>query len=587
MYRTMSSGFAEKYPVAATEYGNAVRLLEMEMVVGALSSARVSLEYMVKELCKKCGTDTSDSNVEIKLQDMINVLRENNVISEKEAVTMHQVRILCNKGAHPGEVAPELDDAREAVRMLADVLDFLSEKEADIDFDQKKSENNQPMLNTDYYSPKRKYRGEWSECYTRESLAVIPEYTGLLRKAEAGDISAMLDLAIGFVHKTPVWSPNQLFCLRYYRPISKYDSVQRKRVLKQPELTYDTRYFYWVTRACNQSITVLEKGGTYPKKYMANAFMDAIKFAILDYKRDRVEVIDRNEKLLYSNQYEMVRELYGKNLNTYFPYSFKWVCELLNMVSEAGTTDIISDLHYKEKSVEGIKYLGYCLCCVKHCNDLYELDICNIQGCELNSSMALLPEDIGKNVTIDVLTQREPEIMCQAGYREATNRCYSDVKREGEHKKRQEEEAARQRELEENPLLKAEIQKAQREREKKEAEKRLKERLKYAMCIIASTILLIAHFAAAMMLAIDLDSNSGQTLMFIPRLLMVFLINLIGGRLYKASIAMNSDIFWDNLELLLSLLYPVLSLVWCLALCMLSNNVLIVIVSYVIWFLLV
>ena len=83
MYKTLSPDFANRYPVAAKEYGNAIRLLEMEMVVGALSSARVSLEYIVKELCKKCGMDTSDSNAEITLQDMINILKENCIVSEE------------------------------------------------------------------------------------------------------------------------------------------------------------------------------------------------------------------------------------------------------------------------------------------------------------------------------------------------------------------------------------------------------------------------------------------------------------------------------------------------------------------------
>jgi tetratricopeptide (TPR) repeat protein len=112
--KAQSQEFAKKYPTAASEYQNAVKLLEMGMVTGSLSSARVSLEYTVKEFCKQCGLDTSDTNPEITLMDMINALGESNVVSEKEVSTLHRTRIICNRGAHAGEVPPELEDAQEA-----------------------------------------------------------------------------------------------------------------------------------------------------------------------------------------------------------------------------------------------------------------------------------------------------------------------------------------------------------------------------------------------------------------------------------------------------------------------------------------
>ena len=337
---------------------------------------------------------------------------------------MHKVRILCNKGAHPGEVLPELSDAHEAVQILSDVLDFLSQKETGINFEQKKEDNNQPMLNTDYYSPKRKYRGEWSECYTRESLAVIPEYTGLLKRAEAGDISAMLDLAIGFVHKTPVWSIDQLVCMPKHR--------SRGREYYQ-ENAYDTRYYYWIIRACDQAVIEVMQGNSYPKKYIATAFMDALKFTVSIMGTDlkfHVSGIDQNQNLIYSNQYKMVEDLYGCDLQVCSPYADCWAYELLNMVYESNTTDIISELHYKERTIDGIKYLAYCIYCVHHYYKIFFPNQDETESVKLDSFISLVPEDIGKNVTLDMLKQRVPSIMSDVGYLQSINKCIDTTEKE-------------------------------------------------------------------------------------------------------------------------------------------------------------
>ena len=408
--------FAAKYPTTAEQYKKALERLAQGEAEESLTAARKALESVVKEICKKCGIDTTDTNRSITLFDMIEHLAENSFLREDESSLLHKVRMLCNKGAHVGESeTPSAETAEEAITLLAKVLELLASKDDTAAFGSIASANNIPMLNSDYYDPRRKFRGEWSECYTHEDLAVLPDYMALKRKADNGDISAMLDLAIGFMPKKPFWSPEHILCMPKFRARGKEFCQER---------AYDTRYYYWITRACDQAVANVynEEGEkTYPKKYMANAFLEAMKFGVAILSRRQYLYVSnvkfgRNpeeDEPEYTDQYQLTETLYGKQMNDIYAvnrWSLFWGYQLLKLIEEAGTCDIIVGIH-RENSVEAIKYLIYCVFCRSYftLNENYELATDNTMT--VQEEFALHSDDIGKPVIPELLMARQPADM--------------------------------------------------------------------------------------------------------------------------------------------------------------------------------
>lgn len=346
--------FAARYPVAIENYEQAKIMYQQGQIKFCLVSVRGFLESLLIEFCKKSGEDSTDDDKTTSMDNRINQLKEWGMIDETEASTLHRVRMLGNKGTHVA-LNPTADDAQEAIELLEKALDIFASKDDDISFENQRKLNNVAVPKPNYYDTERRYRGKWCFSYTWEELASNGEYTKLEQDASNGDISAMLDIAIGFLpKKEPVWGDEQLVympkCRGYYR-----------------EKTYDARYYFWIISACNQAVRDAKIGKEIPKKYMSTALFEALKFIYI-YQFDGPAyyyISDvHGQSMTYSDQFLLVRELYKKDVFETTPV-FEWASLLLALIEEAQTTDVIDPLHRYNRSVDAIKYLVYCFCYLK------------------------------------------------------------------------------------------------------------------------------------------------------------------------------------------------------------------------------
>lgn len=507
--------FEDRYRVAVEQYQRARKRLEQGEVEDTLFAARRSLESAVKEFCQKCGLGTSDDNRETTLLNMIDSLQEAAILTREEVGIFHRLRKLCNKGVHVGEVAPDMNDAQMAVDLLDKGLEILREKDNETVFAQTRAENNTPMSDPDYYAAGRRYRGMWSNCYTREELMAIPDYVKLKRRADQGDVAAMLDIAIGFLAKEPLWSNNQLVCMPPYRyRDEKIDSRN----------AYDARYYYWILKACETAVKCQKNGTDYPKKYIATALLEAIKFEVytsdpnlfsahyvLKYSQDR----DGRDNYGYGYQFELTAKLFDDqkridachdpalSVGNYTGFVHGWLDELLRLVGQSGTWDILSPLHREHSEVE-VKYLLYCFCCFW--TDKWSKSPEKRRSLWLTETESIRPEDCEKDITLDLLEKYRQERVCDQHWkgfvREIEKRRQEEEQRryeithakeiEAAKKARAKEiEAARKREqeiqerknAEARARLAAERAAEQAEREKKHKEKKHKFYVKCAVVI--------------------------------------------------------------------------------------------------------
>lgn len=87
----------------------------------ALFNIRKALERVVKVLCGQCNIDT----YKVDLCDLIQKIREANMIDEKEEALLHRIRIKSNCGVHAQEETEReatIDDAEECLHLLNQVL---------------------------------------------------------------------------------------------------------------------------------------------------------------------------------------------------------------------------------------------------------------------------------------------------------------------------------------------------------------------------------------------------------------------------------------------------------------------------------
>ena len=283
----------------------------------ALMSCRNALEIIVKDCCKRIGIDTSGR--EMNLEEMIKILYESGAINGKLNELFHRTRMLCNKGAH-ADVAVTMSDAQEAYSYLTEIMGIVVSAQNDARLDSIRAAYNVPMKDPDYYSAARRYYGKWANCFDRASLMVIPEYVELLGRAVFGDVTAMLDLAAGFLSRDIIWNSNML--------INTPSVFSRGQEFNQ-ENAYDYRYYYWVLMAVKHAAYLLATGQEYPKKYMATAIWDAALFSYEcavsnEGTRFRVSGVDKyfdssigryHYQATYSNQVEEMLEMFGYDPN--------------------------------------------------------------------------------------------------------------------------------------------------------------------------------------------------------------------------------------------------------------------------------
>ncbi len=348
--------FLSAHSFSAKEYHKAkMRLLENEPV-DSLACVRNSLESLLKSLCKNLGMDmVSEEGKKIESFGLIENLKETGVLSKDEAALLHRLRKLSNKAHHPDEEAPPtMEEAREGVERLDSALEILYSK-----FDKSsmsESENGGTTTSPRYYDPQRRYRAAWCHVYSREKLFENEDFAKLSIRANNGDIDAMLDIAIGFLPKNPVWGTEQLVCMPKY-----YDKQSGREYYNSEFDAPDSRYYYWILSACQCMVDYDFPVKDSYKQYIPTVLFEGIKcaaHATLGMAEGNYVACVRNGQPLYASPGELVQKMFG----TLCIDPVRWAEKLIAMIEEAGTCDIIDPLHHHNRSIAGIRYLTMCGC---------------------------------------------------------------------------------------------------------------------------------------------------------------------------------------------------------------------------------
>ena len=348
----------------------------------ALFNIRKALERVVKVLCGQCNIDT----YKVDLCDLIQKIREANMIDEKEESLLHRIRIKSNCGVHAQEETEReatIDDAEECLHLLNQVLKaFEGKLENTEKIETAKKNNNVPMRNPDYYSPNRRYYGMWYNCYTKPDLMRIPEYVDLNNKANKGDIQAMLDIAVGFLPKQIQWGAFQSVCVSYDYFRGCCDA---KVYFSNNNYLYDARYYYWIVKAA----TLAAKRGLanefVPLKYIATALLEALKISCLYNNNTCQNFTNRNHYDMFEKIYDVK---YSKALSCSELEVFKYLISLINTYGN----DIISPVH-EETSINQIKYI---VIISQARNDLLCLYWGNRMKQYIDNSIAISEDDLKK-----------------------------------------------------------------------------------------------------------------------------------------------------------------------------------------------
>ena len=296
-------------------FEDAGQMIELGKPHLALMSCRNALEALIKRYCVRLGVDTGGR--EMNLEEAIKYLYESGAIDARLNELFHRTRMLCNKGAH-ADAAVTMDDAMDAYTYLNEIMGIVSCIRDDARLDVIRSVHNIPMKDPDFYSASRRYYGKWADCFDRRSLMVIPEYVELLGRANEGDVTAMLDLAVGFLSREIIWNTNMI--------INAPSVFRRGREFNQWD-SYDYRYYYWILKAVERAALLLVSGQEYPKKYMATAIWDAALFSYVccvnSQLNDRVSGVDEYfdpesrqyyYQESYTNQEDEILEMFGCDL---------------------------------------------------------------------------------------------------------------------------------------------------------------------------------------------------------------------------------------------------------------------------------
>ena len=367
----------------------------------ALFNIRKALERVVKVLCGQCNIDT----YKVDLCDLIQKIREANMIDEKEESLLHRIRIKSNCGVHAQEETEReatIDDAEECLHLLNQVLKaFEGKLENTEKIETAKKNNNVPMRNPDYYSPNRRYYGMWYNCYTKPDLMRIPEYVDLNNKANKGDIQAMLDIAVGFLPKQIQWGAFQSVCVSYDYFRGCCDA---KVYFSNNNYLYDVRYYYWIVKAATLAVKRGLANEFVPLKYIATALLEALKISCL-YNNNTCQSITNR------NHYDMFEKIYDVKCSKALSCSelavFKYLISLINTYGN----DIISPVH-EETSINQIKYI---VIISQARNDLLCLYWGNRMKQYIDNSIAISEDDLKKPAFYSVDKYRND---CRS------NKCY-------------------------------------------------------------------------------------------------------------------------------------------------------------------
>jgi len=300
----------------------------------ALHDVRMALEVMVKAMCRKLSVSISEKE---KLYDMITKLENSGKLSGGQIKILGDVRWLGNLGSHdddkrePAEsdVAKAFDKMNTVKKMFAT---FMEDRGA---------ADNAPLFGTnEYYSPQRKYYGRWSHCFIYGELMMIDDYVQLKKRADEGDVEAMIDIASGFLENTICWTEESLIWMRKYKDSRYYPDP------------CDARYYYWILKACNAAYEDWRRGKKLPLRYLANVLLEGIKFIYMHGERYRNNSPEQiaNRK---SDQFVQAVTLFGDSMNI-GDVQHKYIEMLTAMMTEYEEHNLFAAVH-REKTIKDVQ----------------------------------------------------------------------------------------------------------------------------------------------------------------------------------------------------------------------------------------
>ena len=302
--------------------------LAQEKLTESLSHLRQALESIARSLCRAYGVREVPN---MTLENRIDALRAPVLLSPGQANIFHQVRQIANRGAHFSDTPPSVSDAEKAFELAQQVVEMYRA----ILQNEKKNQANVPQGGPEYYSPNRKYYGRWYDCNSRQALSMNAEFMRLSEKAEGGDISAMLDIAVGFLPANIPWTGVSL--IRHPENARYQDP-------------YDARYYYWVCRACDTAYGDWKAGKPLPLPYLATALLEGLKFYVYhDFHRRHPGSTDGEDQY-----HKVVNYMFGKFRGKKEDFADMLLC----MMKEYGTEKIICPIH-AEQTVNHVKFLLY------------------------------------------------------------------------------------------------------------------------------------------------------------------------------------------------------------------------------------
>ncbi len=253
-----------------TEYPELVRFIETarkRSAAGeyedALHSLRNALEFIVNTLCQKY---TIAVEPKTSLLEKIDLIASAGVISDAQRDILHRVRKLGNIGAHHGikeATENKVHQGMDLIQQATTVFTNLTLLE--------NTNENKPMIDPDYFSSSRKYYGLWNNAIRMEKLLINPNYVQLCRRADAGDIEAMLDIAVGFLP-----DPDQMNWGMDHLILSPNFAKKGYRLFPD---AFEARYYFWILKAGRKAYDDWMAGKVIPLKYIANALMEGITFS--------------------------------------------------------------------------------------------------------------------------------------------------------------------------------------------------------------------------------------------------------------------------------------------------------------------
>ena len=336
----------------------------------ALHSLRNALEFMVNTLCQKY---TIKVNPNTNLLEKIDLIAAAAVISDAQRDILHRARKLGNIGAHHGiDEATEnkVHQGMELIQQATTIFTNLTLLE--------NTNENTPMIDPDFYSSSRKYYGLWNNSTRFEQLMNNMSYVKLDRRAAAGDIEAMLDIAIGFL-SNPDNMKWGLDCL-----ILSPD-FEKKGYRRFPD-SFDARYYFWILKAGEKAYDDWMAGKVIPLKYIATALAEGLRFMYCHMIYNYFAGSYNQRETQYGlAQYLFSNSAISYNSKTVSKFAIMLICMLEEYKNDMeGKGNIIAPVHCL--SIASIKCYTY----------MYNYYKNPAQKINLDPKLLIKPSDAGK-----------------------------------------------------------------------------------------------------------------------------------------------------------------------------------------------